>query len=38
MASSMPDRYHDNDFRPRVGVPWRLAREEAANNRPKIEK
>jgi putative glutamine amidotransferase len=38
MATSMPDRHQENDFRPRVGVPWRLAQEEAANNRPKIDK
>ena len=31
----MPDRNH---IRPRVGVPWRTAQEEAANNRPRIEK
>jgi putative glutamine amidotransferase len=35
MASSMPDQSH---VRPRVGVPWRTAQEEAANNRPKIDK
>jgi len=38
MASSMPDHFHDNDFRPRIGVPWRMAQEEVANNRPRIEK
>jgi putative glutamine amidotransferase len=38
MASSMPDLHHDNDFHPRVGVPWRLAQEEAANDRRKIDK
>jgi putative glutamine amidotransferase len=31
----MPDQNH---VRPRVGVPWRTAQEEAANNRPKIDK
>jgi putative glutamine amidotransferase len=35
MASSMPDQSH---VCPRVGVPWRTAQEEAANNRPKIDK
>jgi putative glutamine amidotransferase len=35
MASSMSDQSH---VRPRVGVPWRTAQEEAANNRPKIDK
>src|SRR5713226_7778521 len=35
MASSMPDQ---NYVLPRVGVPWRTAQEEAANNRPKIDK
>jgi putative glutamine amidotransferase len=35
MASSMP---HQNHVRPRVGVPWRTAREEAANIRPKIDR
>src|SRR6202171_5178905 len=40
MASSMPDQFatRDHDGRPRVGVPWRMAQEEAANNRPKIDK
>jgi putative glutamine amidotransferase len=31
----MPDQSH---VRPRVGVPWRTAQEEAANNSPKIDK
>jgi putative glutamine amidotransferase len=35
IASSMPDQNH---IRPRVGVPWRTAREETANNRPKIDR
>ncbi len=35
MASSMPEQNH---ARPRVGVPWRTAAEEAANLRPKIER
>jgi len=26
-----------NTFRPRVGIPWRTTREEAENNRPKIQ-
>jgi len=34
----MPDRDHEKDFHPRVGVPWRLAQEEAANERRKIDK
>src|ERR1700687_4649714 len=40
MASSMPDQFatRPHDGRPRVGVPWRMAQEEAANNRPKIDK
>ena len=38
MASSMSDRDHDNGFRPRVGVPWRMTREEVANKRPRIDK
>jgi putative glutamine amidotransferase len=40
MASSMPDPFAAGhyDVRPRVGVPWRMVREEAANNRPKIDK
>ena len=34
----MPDhRHQENDFRPRVGIPWRMASEEAAQNRPKID-
>jgi putative glutamine amidotransferase len=38
MASSMTDRRcQDNDFHPRVGIPWRLASEEVADNRPKID-
>src|ERR1700682_1343165 len=38
MASSMTDRRcQDNDFPPRVGIPWRLASEEVADNRPKID-
>jgi putative glutamine amidotransferase len=35
MAVSMSDQNH---LRPRVGVPWRTAQEEAGNNRPKIDK
>jgi putative glutamine amidotransferase len=35
IASSMPDPNH---VRPRVGVPWRTAREETANLRPKIDR
>lgn len=31
----MPDQNH---IRPRVGVPWRTAQEEAANDRPKMDK
>ena len=31
----MPDQ---NYVRPRVGVPWRMAQEEAANNKPKIDR
>jgi len=38
IAYSMPDQYHDHEVRPRVGVPWRTAQEEAANNRPRIDK
>jgi putative glutamine amidotransferase len=40
MASSMANAFDaaHPDVRPRVGVPWRLAREEAANQRPKIDK
>jgi putative glutamine amidotransferase len=40
MASSMPIPFapYQHDVRPRVGVPWRLAQEEAANNRSKIDK
>jgi putative glutamine amidotransferase len=34
----MPDRHYDNDFHPRVGVPWRMAQEEAANDRRKVDK
>ncbi len=34
MADSMP---HEMQTRPRVGVPWRTAQEEADNNRPKID-
>ena len=35
MAHSMPAQ---NNIRPRVGVPWRTAQEEAANNKAKIDK
>jgi putative glutamine amidotransferase len=38
IAYPMPDQYHDHVVRPRVGVPWRTAEEEAANNRPRIDK
>src|ERR1700687_2784311 len=35
MAPSMPDQNH---VRPRVGIPWRTAREEAANDKKKIDR
>jgi putative glutamine amidotransferase len=35
MARSMSDQ---NPIRPRVGVPWRTAQEEAANDWPKVDK
>jgi putative glutamine amidotransferase len=38
MATSMPDRHQENDFRPRVGIPWRLVQEEVANKRSRIDK
>jgi gamma-glutamyl-gamma-aminobutyrate hydrolase PuuD len=38
MATSMPDRHQENDFRPLVGVPWRLVQEEVANKRSRIDK
>lgn len=36
----MPDPFAavPHETRPRVGVPWRMAREETANDRPKIDK